>query len=200
MRYYSADFYDLGGQRIYVSRTGYTNELGFELYCEPTIDHKKFWNDLVLSGAQYGMEMSSTRAMTVRRIEGGIRENLVDMDPSVNPFEVGLGRFVDLDKKEFIGRKALLENSCDQLLFGIKTGKAVPEVGMNVLQNGKEVGTITSGTFSPTLDCGIGFVRFKFQDDWRSKKLEVVGTHENIQHAEIVDLPFFDKTKGIPKV
>ena len=107
MEYYNADYFHLGDQRIFVSRTGYTNELGFQLYCEPTIDHKKLWNYLLSVGSKYGMEISSTRALTIRRIEGGIRENLVDMNAWVNPFEVGLGRLVDLNKNEFIGRGAL---------------------------------------------------------------------------------------------
>ena len=165
MKYYSADYFHLGGQRIFVSRTGYTNETGFELYCEPTIDHKKLWNDLLSAGLKYGMQISSTRAMTIRRIEGGIRENLVDMTGSVNPFEVGLGRFVDLNKNVFIGRSALQQNECGQLLFGVKVNEVVPEIGSNISRSGEVVGTITSDTYSPTLDCGIGFVRFYFHEN-----------------------------------
>ena len=86
--YYRSDFFDLGGQKIYVSRTGYTNELGYELYCPSDTNHKALWDHLMKCGAPYGMEFSSTRAMTMRRIEGGIRENLVDMDTSVNPYDV----------------------------------------------------------------------------------------------------------------
>ena len=165
MKYQSADYFHLGGQRIFVSRTGYTNETGFELYCEPTIDHKKLWNDLLSAGSKYGMQISSTRAMTIRRIEGGIKENLGDMTASVNPFEVGLGRFVDLNKNVFIGCSALQQNECGQLLFGEKVNEVVPEIGSNFLRSGEVVGTITSDTYSPTLDCRIGFVRFYFHEN-----------------------------------
>ena len=85
------------------------------------------------------MEISSTRAMTIRRIEGGIRENLVDMSALVNPFEVGLGQFVDLTKNEFIGRDALQKNECGQLLYGIKVNAVVPEIGSSVFKSGKVV-------------------------------------------------------------
>ena len=199
MEYYSANYCYLGDQRIYVSRTGYTNEIGFELYCEPTIDHKKLWNDLLSVGSRYGMEISSTRAMTIRRIEGGIRENLVDMDSSVNPFEVGLGRFVDLNKNEFIGRSALKKNEFGQILYGVKIDNLVPEIGGHILKDGKVVGTITSGTYSPTLDCGIGFVRFHFQGNWISEKLEIRLSNDEVHRAEVVDFPFFDREKLIPK-
>ena len=199
MEYYNADYFHLGDQRIFVSRTGYTNELGFELYCEPTIAHKKLWTDLLSVGSKYGMEFSSTRAMTIRRIEGGIRENLVDMNALVNPFEVGLGRFVDLNKNEFIGRGALQKNECGQLLYGIKVNAVVPEIGSNVFKSGKVVGTITSGTYSPTLDCGIGFVRFYFHGNWKAEKVQILTTTDEFHDAKIVDLPFFDSKKEIPK-
>ena len=199
MLYYSADYFHLSDQRIFVSRTGYTNELGFELYCEPTIDHKKLWNDLLSVGSKYGMEISSTRAMTIRRIEGGIRENLVDMSALVNPFEVGLGQFVDLNKNEFIGRDALQKNECGQLLYGIKVNAVVPEIGSSVFKCEKVVGTITSGTYSPTLDCGIGFVRFHFQGNWVAEKVQIVAATDEVHYAEVVDLPFFDGEKKIPK-
>ena len=199
MEYYSADYFYLAEQKIYVSRTGYTNEIGFELYCQPTIDHKKLWSDLILVGSKYGMEISSTRAMTIRRIEGGIRENLVDMNSSVNPFEVGLGRFVDLNKNNFIGRSALQKNECSQLLYGVKTATVVPEIGSNIFKDGNVVGTITSGTYSPTLDCGIGFVRFHVQGNWAAEKVQIQATTDEIHYAEVVNLPFFDARKKIPK-
>ena len=199
MEYYGADYFLLGNQRIYVSRTGYTNEIGFELYCEPMTDHKKLWNDLLSVGSKHGMEISSTRAMTIRRIEGGIRENLVDMDASVNPFEVGLGKFVDLNKKEFIGLSALRKNECGQLLYGVISDTIVPEIGSNIVKDGELVGTITSGTYSPTLDCGIGFVRFDFHGNWAAEKVEILTNTNEGHDGEVVDLPFFDKEKKIPK-
>ena len=196
---FSADYFQLGEQRIFVSRTGYTNELGFELYCDPKIDHKKLWNDLLSVGSKYGMEISSTRAMTIRRIESGIRENLVDMNVFANPFEVGLGRFVDLNKNEFIGRGALQKNERGQLLYGVKVNAVVPEIGSNILKSGKVVGKITSGNYSPTLDCGIGFVRFYFQGKWVAEKVQIWTSTDQLYDAEIVDLPFFDIRKEIPK-
>ena len=92
-----------------------------------------------------------------------------------------------------------METDRSQLLYGIKTGNVVPEKGRNVIKNGKIVGTITSGTYSPTLGCGIGFVKFKFKDQWKSQSLRVAATENNLLEAEVVDLPFFDEAQKFPK-
>ena len=64
----------------------------------------KLWDHLIASGNPFGMEVSSTRALTIRRIEGGILVNLTDMDITMTPYEAGLGPFVNLAKGDFIGR------------------------------------------------------------------------------------------------
>jgi aminomethyltransferase len=73
----------------------------------PTPDHLALWDHLMACGGPYGMEFSSTRAMTIRRIEGGILGNLTDITPDMTPFEAGLAPFVDMEKGDFIGRDAL---------------------------------------------------------------------------------------------
>ena len=104
MAYYRSGFFDIGGQKLYVSRSGFTNELGFEIYCDgANTDHLALWDHLMSVGEPFGMEFSSTRAMTIRRIEGGIFGNTTDMDTSLTPFEAGLGAFVNLSKDDFVG-------------------------------------------------------------------------------------------------
>ena len=109
-KYYRCGFFDLGGQNLFVSRTGFTNELGFEIYTEGSkTDHLALWDHLMNCGKPYGMEFSAARAMTIRRIEGGILGNLTDIDTTINPFEAGLAFCVNLEKNNFIGRDALLK-------------------------------------------------------------------------------------------
>ena len=109
MPYYRSGFFDLGGQNLYVSRSGFTNELGFEIYSDGfKTDHLALWDHLMNCGKPFGMELSATRAMTIRRIEAGIFGNLTDIDTTINPFEAGLGFCVNMDKEDFIGRDALL--------------------------------------------------------------------------------------------
>ena len=159
--YFRSGFFDLGGQKLYVSRSGFTNELGFEIYCDgASTDHLALWDHLMHVGEPFGMEFSSTRAMTIRRIEGGILGNTTDMDTTMTPFEAGLGNFVDMDKGDFIGRNALIEADRRPLLKGLTCKTATPSSGSVILDAGIVVGHITAGVPSPTLGLGIGYARF----------------------------------------
>ena len=197
--YYKSDFFDLDGQKIYVSRTGYTNELGYELYCPSDINHKALWDHLMKCGAPYGMEFSSTRAMTMRRIEGGIRENLVDMDITVSPYDVGLGQFVDLDKENFIGKTSLQNINKENMLFGVLCENTVPEINSKIIMSENEIGKITSGTFSPTLKCGIGFLRLNSPIKIVGKEVQILKNDKTLENCTVVDLPFFDHEKKIAR-
>ena len=100
MGYFHSGFFEIAGQDVYVSRTGWTGELGFEVY---TQGNATDW-----CGAPRGMESASLASMAIRRIEAGVLDNGTDFDMSMTPFEAGLGAFVDLEKENFIGRTALL--------------------------------------------------------------------------------------------
>lgn len=198
MRYFSAGFFDLGGQQLYVSRTGFTNELGFEIYCQgEATDHLALWDHLIAAGEPYGMEFSSTRSLTIRRIEAGILGNMTDMNMTMTPFAAGLGAFVDLDKEDFIGRKALLDADQRPRLFGVTCEDAIPGRGSSVLVDGKPVGRLTAGVDSPTLGCGIGYVVFDEPADWPGQQLQIRLPDGNEYACEIVELPFFDREKNI---
>ena len=159
MPYYRSGFFDLGGQNLYVSRSGFTNELGFEIYSDGfKTDHLALWDHLMSCGKPFGMELSATRAMTIRRIEAGIFGNLTDIDTTINPFEAGLGFCVNMDKEDFIGRDALLNKDKGTCLFGLTCETETPVSGSKVLDGDKIVGYITAGVHSLTLDTGIGYV------------------------------------------
>ncbi len=98
--------------------------------------------------------------MTTCRIEAGILGNLTDMDTTMTPFEAGLGAFVDMRNERFVGRGTLLDADRRPLLFGLKCAGATPTMGSLVVGAGKRVAAITAGARSPTLECGIGYVRF----------------------------------------
>ncbi len=200
MPYFRSGFFDLGGQTLYVSRTGFTNELGFEIYSDgDNTDHLALWDHLISSGKPHGMEVSSTRALTIRRIEGGILGNLTDMDISMNPYEAGLKAFVNLDKGNFIGREALVNCNKRPLLLGLICKTAVPSAGNLVFLRGKSVGRITAGVPSPTLGVGIGYIRFFEPGDWSGLTLKIELSNGTMDPCEIVELPFFDKEKEIVK-
>ena len=200
MQYYRSGFFDLGGQNLYVSRSGFTNELGFEIYSDGfKTDHLALWDHLMNCGKPFGMELSATRAMTIRRIEAGIFGNLTDIDTTINPFEAGLGFCVNMDKEDFIGRDALLNKDKGTCLFGLTCETETPVSGSKVIDGDKIVGHITAGVHSLTLDTGIGYVRFYEPKDWPGKELILKLPNGENHKSKVVNLPFFDPEKKIVK-
>ena len=198
MGYFRSGFFEIGGQNLYVSRTGFTNELGFEIYCDgATTDHLALWDFLIKIGEPHGLEFSSTRAMTIRRIEGGILGNITDIDTTMTPFEAGLGTFVDMEKENFVGRKALFGKDTECLLYGLTCKGATPISNSEIIQGEKTVGRITAGVPSPTLNLGIGYARFLTTGDWVGKSLTLRLPNGSEHTCDIVDLPFFDKERQI---
>lgn len=198
LRYFRSGYFSIGGQELYVSRTGFTGEMGFEIYCDgATTDHLALWDHLITTGEPHGMEFSSTRAMTIRRIEAGILGNLTDMDTTMTPFEAGLAPFIHMDKQDFIGKAALEGLDQRSLLAGITCQTETPAAGSEILDGGEVVGHVTAGVPSPTLGCGIGYARFKTPDDWIGRKMKLRLADGTTHDGDIVGVPFFDPEKNI---
>ena len=200
MGYFHAGYFDLGGQELYVSRTGWTGELGFEIYSQGAkTDYRRLWDHLIEAGTPHGMVFSSAASMEPRRIEAGILDNGTDMDMSMTPYQAGLGAFIDLDKHDFVGRAALLEADRRTLLYGVKCEAATAPMDCEVLDGDQLVGRVTSGVWSPFLDCGIGYVRFNEPGGWVGRTLSVKMHEGEIHPCEIIELPFYDKEKRIAR-
>ena len=204
-KYFHAGFFDVCGQRLWVSRTGWTGEAGIEIYCnsgpEPT-DHDALWDDLLACGEPFGMEFSSSSSMGIRRVESGILDNGSDIEPDLTPFGAGLGQFVRLDKEDFIGRAALETADRSQLLFGLVCATAAPHAGMQVHFDNGPTGHMTIGTWSPTLDTGVGYVRFDRPlpgDGWFAKTVHLHDRDGTPHEATVDTLPFVDKDKQLPR-
>jgi aminomethyltransferase len=198
LKYFRSGYFKIGGQNLYVSRTGFTSELGYEIYCGAAdTDHLALWDHLMDCGASYGMEFSSTRAMTIRRIEGGILGNLTDITPDMTPFEAGLASFVDMEKGDFIGRDALVGKDTRSCLFGFTCHSEIPAAGSVIMDGEAEVGRITAGVPSPTLGLGVGYVVFHKPGNWVGRTLTMRLPNESMHDGTIVDVPFFDREKAI---
>ena len=143
------------------------------------------------------MEFSSTRALTIRRIEGGILGNGTDITPDMTPFEAGLAPFINMDKGDFIGRDALVGKDTRSCLFGLTCASETPAAGSIVLDGDAEVGHITAGIPSPTLGLGVGYVRFNAPGDWVGRSLSMRLPDGSVHEGEIVQPPFFDQEKNI---
>jgi aminomethyltransferase len=200
MGYFHAGFLDLGGKQVYVSCTGWTGELGFDIYSRgDQTDYHRHWQHVIDAGTLHGMVYGSISSMEVRRIEAGILDNLMDFDISMTPFQAGLGNFLDLDKEGFVGREALREVDRRTLLYGLKCPSATPAMNSDILDGHETIGRVTAGAWSSFLDCGIGYVRFDQPGDWAGRNLELkTSAGENVP-CEIIDLPFYDLEKRIPR-
>ncbi len=148
-------------------------------------------------GAPHGMAFSSTRSLTIRRIEAGILGNLTDIDTTMTPFEAGLSPFINMYKGDFIGREALVDADRQCLLVGLTCQTATPAAGSVIVDAGTTVGHITAGVPSPTLGFGIGYARFNQPGEWIGRSMHLQLADGSLHTCDIVNLPFFDPDKNI---
>ena len=201
-KYYHSGFFEIAEQKVYISRTGWTAELGYEIYSlGKDTNYKKLWDTIIEIGKPFGLVHDGILSMEIRRIEGGILDSNTDFDFSMNPYEAGLGSLVDLSKDNFIGKKALevLVQKTGKKLFGIISDEAFKYKSNIFLSNNEIVGYLPASTWSPTLKKYIGYVRFNYSGKWTDFKVKAEGIDKNLVDCEIVDLPFYDKEKKIPR-
>ena len=189
----------LGGQDVVITRTGYTNELGWEFYTEPRHDAAALWAHLTRAGAEFGMEIFGLDAMNIRRIEAGILNAGSDFNETTTPYAVGLGQFVDEDKDDFIGKAALAKAPRDRRLFGLKCPGNTPLINAPVLSEGNVVGKVTAGAMSPFLGHGVGFALMTTGGHSAHQHVSVGCIDGSSHPGELVDLPFYDKEGLIPR-
>jgi len=176
------------GQPITICRTGYTGEKGFELLI-PAQGAIKIWDEIISKGQKYGAKAVGLGARDTLRTEMGYPLHGQDISLNISPLEAGLSWAVNLEKSNFLGKDALLKekaNGIKRKLVGIKAvERAIPRSHMRVLDvDKKDIGEITSGTFSPTLKSGIALAlvdsKIEINDkvfvDVRGNSLEFVVT------------------------
>ncbi len=191
LKYYHFAKFTIFGKECIISRTGYTAEDGFEICCLWQ-DAPHIWQSFFQVGEAFELKPAGLGARDVCRLEASYMLYGNDMDESTTPLEVGLSWVVKFDK-DFIGKEALLaqkERGIAKRIRGLKLeGKRIARHGMPVLRDSSQVGTITSGTFSPTLQSSIALaivdVSLKPGD---TVMVDLKGTKVD---AEIVKLPFY---------
>jgi aminomethyltransferase len=151
---------DLDGMRLSIARTGYTGEDGMEIFFSAK-DAARFWNTVLEKGERFGIKPCGLGARDTLRLEVCYPLNGSDLSPERNPFEAGLGFFVDLTKPNFVGREVLVktkENGSPEKLvaFRMQAKGPPPRPHYSVFDNGERIGEVTSGTLSPSLNYGIG--------------------------------------------
>ena len=209
--YFMSPDLELDGMRVCVSRTGYTSELGYEIYLYDAYrDGDKLWAAVLEAGKPHGLEVIGP--CHIRRIEGGILALGCDMWYDTNPYEVGMGYpwMVDLEQaSDFIGKDALATIKAEgpkRMLVGVEIGG--PSLGsyndgsmidlLPVHHGGTQVGKVTSACHSPRLEKNIGFAMVPIELSGLGTEFAVDAPSGRVD-AIVVPKPFVDPDKDTPK-
>ncbi|MEM8730699.1 MAG: DUF1989 domain-containing protein [Pseudomonadota bacterium] len=187
---------DREGVPFMVSRTGYTGELGYELFCAQS-DALHLWDALMDTGARSGIQPMGMAALEIVRIEAGLAAPGAEFGPGHDALEAGLGFAVDLRKSDFVGREALDRNMRDprRCLKGLRfAGHDVPRPGAGVYHGERQIGEITSATQSPSLNCAIAMARLAVEFAETGTALDVGQMDGRMKRlpATVVEVPFVD--------
>ena len=202
IKYYWLKEFELNGIPLIISRTGWSSELGYEIYLRDGSRGNELWDYLMEIGKPLGLSPGHTS--TIRRIEGGMLSYQADMDCNVNPFELGLDRLVDLEMDaDFIGKNALKKIKEE----GVKRRQVGIVINCPPLENSntsywpifidsKEVGFVTSAIHSPRLDKNIAMAIVSI--DYSSLNTTAsVETPHGTYPVKVVEKPFYDPKKHL---
>jgi len=202
LKYYWLKEYNLDGIPLIISRTGWSSELGYEIYLRDGSKGNELYEKIMEAGKEHGIKPGHTSS--IRRIEGGMLSYHADADINTNPFELGLDRLVSLDSDiDFVGKKALKKIKQD----GIKRKQVGLEIDCKPLtgpnttfwpveKNNKKIGKITSAVYSPRLKKNIALAMIEIEQSETGTKLEVI-TNEGKYNSVVVEKPFYDPKKKI---
>jgi len=197
-----ARLYDRDGVPFQLTRTGYTGELGYEIFCH-TDAALPIWDALMDKGQEFGIVPMGNDALDVIRIEAGLMAANHEFGPDVDAFESGLGFAVDFDKPEFVGKSALQRNAAEgsarRHLVGLTLeGNEVPVHGDPVFVDRRQVGVITSATRSPAIGRAIAMARVASEWSDTGTALEVgkLDGHKKRLLATVCKVPFIDPTRS----
>ena len=196
-KYFDAREVSIAGQRIWITRTGFTNELGWEFYLPPGIDCQAVGDRILAAGSQFDMKPASAEAFRTRRIEAGIYNAGSDFDYTTTPFAAGLGAMVDFEKGDFIGRDALMTANQRRRTWGMRVTDGVAQLGASIA--GASDCKVCSSAWSPFQKCGVALVRMKNPDNGPGTKVEVKCIDGQIRPAELCHTPMYDAERLIPR-
>ena len=202
LKYYWLREYDLDGIPLIVSRTGWSSELGYEIYLRDGSKGNDLYEKIMLAGKEHGLKPGHTSS--IRRIEGGMLSYHADADINTNPFELGLDRLVNLDSEiNFIGKEALkkikqegikrkqvgLELDCEPL-------KGPNTTFWSIYKHDKKIGKVTSAVYSPRLQKNIALAIVEIENSIIGNKLKVIINGDEIS-SKVIEKPFYDPRKKI---
>ena len=202
LKYYWLREYNLGGIPLIVSRTGWSSELGYEIYLRDGSKGNELYEKIMSAGKEHGIQPGHTSS--IRRIEGGMLSYHADADIHTNPYELGFDRLVNLETDiDFIGKEALKKikkNGIKRKQVGLIID-CDPLSGPNttfwpIEKDGKTIGKVTSAVYSPRLKKNIALAMIEINYSELGNQLDVQ-THEGKYSTTIVEKPFYDPKKKI---
>ncbi|MEP4199004.1 MAG: glycine cleavage T C-terminal barrel domain-containing protein [Aliishimia sp.] len=202
LKYYRFMEYDWNGVPLIISRTGWSSELGYEIFLRDGSHGDLLWEHLMAVGTPLGLKPGHTSS--IRRIEAGMLSYHADMNLANNPFEMGMGRLVDLDMDaDFVSKAALTKIKAEgvsQKFVGLEI-EGAPFEGSNdyfwpILSDGEKVGTVTSAIYSPRLEKNIALALVGIDYAEMGTALTVNKLSET-RGCKIVEIPFYDPKKSL---
>ena len=202
LKYYWHREMDLDGIPLLVSRTGWSSELGYEIYLRDSAYGDALWERIMATGMDHGLKPGHTSS--IRRIEGGMLSYHADADITTNPYELGLDRLVNLDiEADFIGKPALRriqEQGVSRMQVGLIIDCA-PMKSPNttfwaINKDGTDIGKVTSAVYSPRLERNIALAMVAVAHAHIGAEVEVV-TPSGPTRATVVERPFYDPRKKL---
>lgn len=190
-----SDSVHINGVSCLVSRTGYTGEDGFEIYVEP--EHAAgLWKYLLEIGREYGLKPAGLGCRDTLRFEACLPLYGHELAEDISPLEAGLDTFVKLEKPDFIGRQALVEQTekgIPRKLTGFEmVDRGIPRGGYEIVKDGKAVGHVTTGYFAPTLQKNIGLALIDAELSKPGTPIEVIIRGKAVK-AVAIQTPFYSK-------
>ena len=175
VRWFGSTVGRIDGRAVYATRTGYTGELGYEIFTAPS-DAPEVWDALMAAGAAHGIEPQGTDALTILRVEAGLVAGGGEFTPGVDALEAGLAFAIDFNKDRFVGKAALERNKRAERnrLVGLHfDGAEVPRHGDGLFIGPRQIGTITSAVMSPHLGRPLALARLSIEHAKLGTELEV---------------------------
>jgi glycine cleavage system aminomethyltransferase T len=198
-KYFDIAEVEIASQPVKITRSGFTNELGWEVYLEATSDARAIGEKILSAGRFCGLVPTGAVAFRTRRIEAGLLSAGTDFDNSVTPFAMGVGHFVDFDKEDFIGKAALQAADKRRIAWGLKVDAGIAQLGVTLSLEGSPAGLVCSSAWSPFQQCGVALVRLYDPDLGPGARLEVVTTDGEVRSATVCDTPMYDQAREIPR-
>ncbi len=195
-RYFDIATVLIAGEEVIITRTGFSNELGWEFYLRPENDAEKVGNRIWEAGQRHGMILTGTPVFRARRIEAGLMSQ-AEFDSTTTPFDASLGHFVQMDKPDFNGKAALEKADKRSRTFGMRVRGGIAERGRTISVGGKSVGTVCSSTWSPYQGCGVALVRMDDPNMGPGTEVGVIGTDGATYRAQLCSLPMYDAEGAI---